>query len=390
MKPLRPRNPTRRLVLEPLEDRRLLSNYLILDLTPDRVAREGAKPSSFASAFSLTDGNGYAPRFLDMNGDGYVDSTDVSQAAKQITNRTRQLFTGQNITVARTDLWADSDQGTQWLSYGQRSRADHVDVLYVGGYDSEVENGATGAWGIAFQAPVGYNNEYYAYAFTSEIVSWMIQYEPDARPRDFVNEVAKTVAHEAGHLLGLGHVRRNPAGDTNIMNYNSDAATANFPDKWYSAIDLLDRNYNSYWGTQNPAKELRDSLGGQPEDSMDNAVYSAYHGTVHFRVTPEELHGDHDHGGGAVSELTSVHVARAQGSGPFAFVPAAPRSEGVRSMVDAIHDAAIARHLQQDSRLPKPSNGHRVPDPTPHAVRASEAGPAGTAAELESLVGVLV
>src|SRR5262245_61811462 len=84
----RPQRRQARPSLEALEDRTLLTaTYFILDFTPDSHA------GSFADTFARTwTASGYAPTFLDFNGDRRVDSRDVSIAAGQIASKVQSFF----------------------------------------------------------------------------------------------------------------------------------------------------------------------------------------------------------------------------------------------------------------------------------------------------------
>ncbi len=310
------RRPDRsRLGLEALESRDLLANYLLLDFTPDAVPGEAWQPSSFASAFDLRYDNGYAPGFLDFNQDGYVDSTDISLGAQAIANRVLQYFRGFDIEVWWGDAGNNTELGLQWLNWGLQSPSDQVFVMYTGGVRHD---GNLGIFGEAFQPPDGYNNEYYAYTYATGMAAAYMSSRPGATPGQFIDDVARVVVHEFGHLVGLGHVYGNPAGDPNVMNYSADAAQAYIPDAWYRNIEHVGSNGQSYWDWQNPAQELAESLRGQANfANYFRGIYSRYEGSGHYQVTAEEIlpkaHAGHEHGtaegylGSEYSSQTQLH-----------------------------------------------------------------------------------
>jgi hypothetical protein len=270
----RPRHKKSPLHVEQLEDRNLLSTFLVLDYTPDRIPTESVRAASFSSGFNIRTRGGYAPGFLDFNNNGVVSNADVNLAAREIANRTADYFSGFDVQVVFGDVRRNTNMGQRLLFEGQTG-PDPVYVVYVGGSSFDRD---PSVFGVAFQAPVGYNNEFYAHTFFANMVRWYVRNDPRATPEDFAQDVATTVAHEFGHLLGLGHVAGNPVGDPNPMNYTADPNTAYFPDAWDSQTELKDVWLNSFYGYQNPAQELLDSFAGQPAFDTDGLTYTSGEG----------------------------------------------------------------------------------------------------------------
>jgi hypothetical protein len=272
--------------VEALEDRTLPSNVLLIDFSPDRMPRETQQPGTFASGFQVHTGNGRSPGFLDFDHNGKVNRADVNLAVREIVQRVQAYFTGYDVSVQ----WGDVGRNTQ---LGRRERVvsrdaaspEHLYVVYLGGMAFD---GSRGTFGEAYQAPVGDNLEYYAFAFSTSMIRWYQRNLPSASPERFAADVGTTVAHEFGHLLGLGHVLGNPPGDPNPMNYNVDPLTGYFPDTVYPQIDLRDTSLDPYWGPQDPAAEIRASLAGQPAYDTTGLIYSLLPGAGGKRIELEK------------------------------------------------------------------------------------------------------
>lgn len=274
-----------RLAMEALEDRLLPANYLVLDFTPD--TRHG----SFMSAFNLRYTDRSAPAFLDMDGDRRITTSDVTIAAREISNRVSALLNGYNIRVLYGDVLKNTGLGTSWLNWGVRQPGHQVFCMRIGGWSGQ-DSSNSFTTGIAPQAPYGYNNETYGNTFATSVARSLMPGGSSITARRFINEVASTTLHEFGHLVGLGHVYGHPAGGVNVMSYGTDANYGYFPNATYT-VSMVDTRGNSYLAYQNPAYELALSLAGQ-------ATFATY-GVNHRRVVSvaETVNADglggHDH-----------------------------------------------------------------------------------------------
>jgi hypothetical protein len=330
--PLRKKGPTKgtahpsrgvRPGVEVLEDRTLPSNVLLIDFSPDRLPRESQRPGSFAAGFLAQAADGRTPRFLDFNHNGKVNGADVNLAVQEIVQRVRAYFAGYDLSVQWGDVRRNTQLGRRERIVSREAAApNHVYVIYVGGMAFD---GTAGTFGEAYQAPVGYNLEYYGYAFSTSMIRWYERNDPSAQPERFAADVGTTVAHEFGHLLGLGHVFGNPPGDPNPMNYNVDPLTGYFPDAVYPQIELRDTSLNPYWGPQDPAAEIRASLAGQPAYDTRGLIYSLAPGSGGKRSKFEKTTAREIVGG----QMTGARAAHQ-----------AHRARAWADAVDAVHAAA--------------------------------------------------
>jgi hypothetical protein len=263
----------KRLRGEVLEDRRVMTNYLLLDWTPDYLEGEQVR-GGFEEINTLRYADGTAPSFLDYDRDGWVTTQDASAIASVVANQTAWLLQGYNVQVIQNDWLNNTQWGVQWLNWGIQNPDDQVYVMYVGGSANKGHDNGGYLFGEAYQPPVGYVNEYYAYTYPVDIAAWMST-DRTATSNDYIAKVAQTVVHEFGHLLGAGHVWGNPQGDTNVMNYNVNSFQAEFPNAWYEYIELKNEAEQHYYGWQNPQQEVVNSLAFEPIWGRQGLRYGA-------------------------------------------------------------------------------------------------------------------
>src|SRR5262249_2763187 len=209
--------------VESLEGRTLLSNFLVVDFNPDRIPGElkRAEPSTRPFGRRI---DGHTPRFLDFNHDGRVSAADVAPAVKQILLDTAAYLAGFDVVVVPGDVGRNTNLGQRLLHLGDVTD-NPTYVVYLGVLDFAVSAAEhrlrifPRAFGASFQAPVGFNLQYYALAYFTTMVVWYQANRPGATPEQFAQDAARTVVHEFGHLLGLGDTLQGPVtgADNSIM-----------------------------------------------------------------------------------------------------------------------------------------------------------------------------
>ena len=274
--------------MEQLEARTLPTTYLVLDYTPDH--RAGSLADTFAT---VRNRNGSVPSFLDFNGDGRANSTDVTLAANQITARVQQLFnevaSGYDFRVSGGDVLSNTNLGQQRIAWGRQRSNDEVAVMYLGG---------TNRRGVIGNAPVaadGTNAEGSGATYTRGIA--LFELGTRSTPTDFVNDVAATAAHELGHMLGLRHPKENNES-SNLMNSSTwIGERTNGPGK----VGFRDKTIATDGGAkQNGAREVRASFGNQPQvyhtsDNGGQALMAAGHEIAGHEHLEGDEHESHHH-----------------------------------------------------------------------------------------------
>jgi hypothetical protein len=263
--------------LESLEDRTLPTvTRIVVDFSPDPMLRNefiGSVRRPFTDTFNLRDPAGHVLPFLDFNGDGKTDATDAKLAASAILAKVASYFTpfaDEHVTVVGKDILHQNHAGLNELRRGLASKRLQTFEMYVGGF-STVDSGI---FGESFQAPAGRNNESYGRAYSDSIAGMFVGQQPPATPADFVDFVGSTVAHETGHMLGLGHPDPDNTDKTNVMDSSADGKADSFFDHAYPADVFLRANdINTVVQAQNAVQELRASFGGQPSLPPDPRLF---------------------------------------------------------------------------------------------------------------------
>lgn len=260
--------------VEALEDRLVLTRtLLVVDFSQDTGLRPlapatGFNGHAFADTFRTTDPNGNVPGFLDFNGDGRVDAADVAPAAQAIVSDVSAYFApfqGEHVTVEGLDVGQDTGAGRALLRRGIDSKSLQVFVVYVGGAEFNPL-----IFGRSVQAAKGFNFEGYARVYPEAIAGFLENGLSPVTPARFAGYVASSVAHELGHLLGLGHPVDSASETDSVMDPARQRGQDGFVDSSYPAT-LVERQGAEripVIGQQDPFRELVRSFRGQPDENF--------------------------------------------------------------------------------------------------------------------------
>jgi hypothetical protein len=158
--------------------------------------------------------------------------------------------------------------------------------MYFGG----TSNSGLGILGRAPLANDGYNYEAYGETYTRSAAINMVNHTPNASTGDFVELVARTAAHELGHMFGLRHIQGSdlsqvmnaatpisptPASFANQARYTEGGAAQNaFQELRYSFWNQRQRSDQPYIGGQFATVDLGSqadpapSAAGQVDQAM--------------------------------------------------------------------------------------------------------------------------
>ncbi len=243
---------------------------LLIDFTPDTGAamKHDFQRHDFVDAFKTTDARGRSPAFLDFNGDGVVDTTTDPALAREIivqrvTNYYLPWLVRYHVSVEGIDFGTNTDEGTRALFQGIGSRSLQVFVMYVGGSQGDPRFSDTS--GLSFQADQGKNWEGFGHAYADQVVQLFLQDRPGATPSDFAAYVASTVAHEFGHMLGLGHPVPDFSNMANVMDSGANGLGDRFLRRSYRARVYI--HDELFILRQNAFQELTQSFQGQPNEN---------------------------------------------------------------------------------------------------------------------------
>lgn len=226
---------------EALEPRLLLSARAVLDFDGEVLSATDMSEGGWGG-FDQTTINSFRDLFdgtisyLDINGDGSINTADADLAINSIVAKVRQDYAPYDLSI----LVGDQDTHQDMLTDGADG---DVLVMVSGGQD--VLFGSAAGWAPWVDAGndddeiVWVFGEVWANAFTTADV--------------FINAMARTISHEMGHAFGLDHLDSTAGGDDearthHIMNVsNRDFShDFNFQDVTYTDVDGNSQNAHQY------------------------------------------------------------------------------------------------------------------------------------------------
>jgi hypothetical protein len=255
--------------LEVLEDRLPLARTsLVVDFTPS-VSRQdvalGTRAGNFVDLFRPPAAAG-APRFLDFDRDGLVTDGDAALAAQAVVGGVRQYFApflGRNVEVVGVELDQNLGLSRRMLRQARRARGRQVFVIDVGGSEPDAN-----VFGRSPQAARRFNFEGVGRAYADSIAGEFFTSPQESTPERFARFTASVVAHEMGHLLGLGHPLDEIGNRDSLMSPSRRRGVGDsFVNRAYLAeVYPRPEVLRTRLRAQNPFQELLQSFRGQPDE----------------------------------------------------------------------------------------------------------------------------